>query len=390
MTEVSIKENSPWHGSQNLDSTEQDPNRLHTSHLKGSISSLAAKRRQLFLDTVSSPANFSIGSPSAKMSGSLLSKERTLHGFSLSSIRKNIPKFGNLDSSPSSARLKEINALKLKLSGYLSSSPSSTIQAQTSKDVVSKLTESPVAVHDSSPMKTPIVNKMNNNSSQAEKTLALARNGESPDRTSLHINHNDQPITGATEMASPDNFSSSVSGVMQPQSMSETSENTALASLQADPSLDEIAVARRKDSEEAIVSHRLSTSPVQRLNRELLLSGNDQSTHGVSMQQNWYRKCIGIDSDEWGSPLQSVAFGGYPIEDVNKIKSHFLERISPRSGNTLDLRSLKPLKDLQTEADGVSSIEEVSFGGRKVSSLMPDSTYPNKSTDVSLPKKVIA
>ncbi|XP_056172785.1 LOW QUALITY PROTEIN: uncharacterized protein LOC115663130 [Syzygium oleosum] len=388
VTEVSIKENSPWNGSQNLDSTEQDPNRLHTSHLKGSISSLAAKRRQLFLDTVGSPANFSIGSPSAKMSGSLLSKERTLHGLSLS--WKNIPKFGNLDSSPSSARLKEINALKLKLSGYLSSSPSSTIQAWTSKDVVSKLTESPVAVHDSSPMKTPIVNKMNNNSSQAEKTLALARNGESPDRTSLHINHNDQPITVATEMASPDNFSSSVGGVMQPQSMSETSENTALVSLQADPSLDEIAVARRKDSEEPIVSHRLSTSPVQRLNRELLLSGNDQSTHGVSMQQNWYRKSIGIDSDQWGSPLQSVGSGGYPIEDVNKIKSHFLERISPRSGNTLDLRSLKPLKDLQTEADGVSSTEEVSFGERKVSSLMPDSTYPNKSTDVSLPKKSLS
>ncbi|XP_010048333.2 uncharacterized protein LOC104437134 [Eucalyptus grandis] len=493
VTEATIKENSPWNGSQNLDSTEQDPNRLHTSHLKGSISSLAAKRRQLFLDTVSSPANFPFASPSAKMSGSLLSKERTQHGLSLSSMWKNIPKFGNLDSSPSSTRLKEIKALKLKLSGYLSSSPSSTGQARTSKDVVSKRTETPVAVHDNSPMKTPIINKMNNNFSQAEKTLALARNRESPGRTALHINHNDQPITAKTEMAYPNNFSMSGGGVMQPRSMSESSENTALVSLKAEPPLDEFVVAHRKDNEEPIVSHSLSTSPVQRLNQELLPSGNDQSTHNVSMQQNWYRKSIGIDSDQFESPLQSVASGGYPIEDVNKIKSHFLEKISPRGRNMSDLRrkdeivvahrkdneepivshrlstspvqrlnqellpsgndqsthnvsmqqnwyrksigidsdqigsplksvssggspiedvnkiksqflerisprgrnmsdlwSLKQLKDLQTEADGVNSIEEVSFGERKVSSLMPDSTYPNKSTDVPLPKKSLS
>ncbi|XP_048127085.1 uncharacterized protein LOC115739138 isoform X2 [Rhodamnia argentea] len=385
VTEVSVKENSLWNGSQNLDSTEQDPNRLHTSHLKGSISSLAAKRRQLFLDTVSSPANFSIASASAKISGSLLSKE----GSTLSSFWKNIPKFGNLDSSPST-RLKEIKALKLKLSGYLSTSPSSTIQVHTSKDVVSKLTVSPVAVLDSSPTKTPIINKTNTNLSQAEKTLALARNGQSPARASLHINHNDQPVTVATEMVSLDNFSVSGGGVMQPQSMFESSENTALVSLKTDPSLDETAVARRKDNEEPIVSRRLSTSPVQRLNHELLPSGNDQSTRGFSMQQNVYTKSIGNDSDQFGSPLQSVASGGYPIEDVNKIKSCFLERISPRGGNMLDLQSLKPLKDLQTEADGVRSIDEVSFGGRKVSSVMPDSIYPNKSTDVSLPKKSLS
>ncbi|KAF8015713.1 hypothetical protein BT93_H1286 [Corymbia citriodora subsp. variegata] len=374
MTEVSIKENSPWNGSQNLDSTEQDPNRLHTSHLKGSISSLAAKRRQLFLDTVSSPANISIASPSAKMSGSLLSKERTQHGLSLSSIWKNIPKFGNLDSSPSSTRLKEIKALKLKLSGYLSSSPSSTSHAQTSKDVIGKLTEYPVVVHDSSPMKT------NNNFSQAEKTLALARNGESPGRTALHIIHNDQPITVATEMAYPNNFSTSGSGVMQPRSMSKSSENTALVSLKAEPLLDEIVVAHRKDYEEPIVSRRLSASPVQRLNHESSPSGNDRNTHGVSMQKNWYGKSIGIGSNQFGSPLLSVASGDYPIEDVNKIKFHFLERISPRGGNMSDFRSLKQLQDLQTEADGASSIE-------KVSSLMPDSTYPNKNTDAPLPKK---
>ncbi|KAI4324587.1 hypothetical protein MLD38_030062 [Melastoma candidum] len=152
--EGSLRLNSLLNVSQEL-ANEQDYDR---SQMKGSISSLAAKRRQLFAN-VGTPNKPSIASPLSKSSYSLFEEETARRSASLSSIWKHISRLKSLDSSPTSARKFEASAMTLKLSTP-SLSFSNKNKAPGSLDLHGKPAVSPLKRHllgdDRSGMNTPM------------------------------------------------------------------------------------------------------------------------------------------------------------------------------------------------------------------------------------------
>ncbi|KAI4331551.1 hypothetical protein MLD38_029733 [Melastoma candidum] len=137
--EGSLRRNSLLNVSQEL-ANDQGYDR---SQMKGSISSLAAKRRRLFAN-VSSPSKSSITSPLSKLSDSLFEEETARHSASLSTIWKTISRLKSLDSSPTAARKGEASAMKLKLSTSLSSSNKN--EAPASLDLLRRPAVSPPAL----------------------------------------------------------------------------------------------------------------------------------------------------------------------------------------------------------------------------------------------------
>ncbi|KAJ7960221.1 Dentin sialoprotein [Quillaja saponaria] len=188
------------------------------SPIQGSISSLSAKRKQLF--RISPDSSNRTGTvtvtPSSKQPVSLMFEDYVKHGDKVSSIQKSISKFKIIDPSPCASSLKEgIDRLKCKLLHY---SPESSLF--NSKDYEHKNMDTPLAPIDEQLSSAHLQNeghksliKMDANGTQSPKSIGkLSQNEETVDPRedqvylycmSSDILYRNKHIKSVTEVASP-------------------------------------------------------------------------------------------------------------------------------------------------------------------------------------------
>lgn len=106
-TEKLLKENLPTDGTRNSN-IDQLPGQQPGSPLSDSITSLSAKRKQIYLETTNSSRHLSYVTPSPKQPGYFLRKENIKVGDCMSSIQKSHSKSKNIGSSAHTYALRDV------------------------------------------------------------------------------------------------------------------------------------------------------------------------------------------------------------------------------------------------------------------------------------------
>lgn len=330
-----LKENFP----RNESETIAKSSRMTESPLAGSISSISAKRREIFSHAATSPANFLNLTPLPVRSASSSSKESLKHGLDLSAIQKSISKFRSLDTSPIMPSLKNgIETLKLKISNYLAAnSPQNSAPFDSSIDILSKGVHAPSA-HLESPSDGPksadwksmLVVDSNGipNPHNIKKVPALGQNlqftlaaepGEPHDDLYTSTSYHNKPARGVALMTlSPNKFSS-------PGLMSADFPKRVLPASEVGSPMVNVALHHRKDYGDACVPSELLVSPVKEADQNPSTVEHYQKSVSAELnQQNQFNKFIGFISEENQTSRGMMASVGYLTPKIDKLQSFSL------------------------------------------------------------------
>ncbi|KAK4802942.1 hypothetical protein SAY86_001145 [Trapa natans] len=304
-TEENLKENY----SRNNGNNAANSDKMVESPFAGSISSISAKRREIFSLAHASPANFLNLTPLPAQSARSSSKGSATLGLDLSSIGKSISKYRSVDTDPAMPAIKNgIETLKLKISNYLSAnSPRYTSHTGSSIDASSKGIHAPVAHLESindDPMivdlkRKPIVDSseipsphnMENVHRKNQFTLAM-ESGEPHDDLCASTPLGNKPATDVRALTLRSNeFSLLGLG-------SSNFRESALRASEVGSPLMNLALHQRKDYGDACTTEFL-TSPMQEANQNTPLGDYCQKdVSAVLNQQNHLNEFVGANSEE--------------------------------------------------------------------------------------------
>ncbi|KAF8410894.1 hypothetical protein HHK36_003431 [Tetracentron sinense] len=358
-----IKEKSPENEGCTLD-IGQNSNQHGRTPLAGSVSSLRAKRRQIFLDTADSSRSGWIGTPfSRKQPSSSLNRETMRHGESVSSIKKSISKFNILETSPFAATL-EVglgNSIPAP-SDYLSKPLSfDTSLDENKKDpklkymdvfnaslegnllrVTQRITEQKSKISmDSYEVETPksiIIVR------QADENTGRVENGECGNHISTGMLCSDQPSKLMAALVSPSNFSGSGKQMqlnpLNPQSPTEEASVT----LEPVSSLIEIKIDLKEQRKETSTSNKLICS--SKLERKSASPEYQGILSRALKQQDQYNKLVSLDIRQAGMDLRENATNASHLTPTaDKLGSLLNEKNANSSSPSNEINSIYP-KDI--------------------------------------------
>lgn len=339
----------------------------YRSFLEGSISLLSSEQQQSIVNTPNSAKYMGIVTPSSKLPGFFSSKESIRHGESLSSIQKSISKFKIPEPSPSSSTLKEgIDKLKRRLSNY-SSMPSSfnTVLAGNSKDPQQGHADTPIAHLEEHLCTADVKNEEKNLTnidgdgietpknigklSQNEVILRLAKDGESPNYTSLGLVSKDKNLM--TAVGSPSQFTRSGSKLVQNFSMSENPTEGTLVTSGTDSSSVEITLDYRKDKRVAGMPDNFVSSPVKRLGQDSAASMEYQGSVSRELKQlGQYNKLVS-GSGQDGDSIQHVNGDSHSTLVADKLDSLLSEMRAESDASFLRTNHVKEFSKVERVLD---------------------------------------
>lgn len=306
--------------------------RMTGSPLADSVSSISAKRCEIFSHAATSPANFLNLTPLPARSATSSSKESAKRGLDLSSIRRSISKFRSLDTSPTMPALKNgIETLKLKISNYLSAnSPRYVAHVESSIDVLSKGARAPVAQLDSFGDDLKIVDR---------KCMPVVDSCEIPKPHNIEKVHRQNQITLAVEPGEPhDDIYTCTPGnkptrdvtvmALSPNKFSLMGPASAdflesvLHGYEVGSSLMNLALHQRKDCGDACIPSELLISPMREANQNSSTENYYQKDVSVELnQQNHFNEFNVVNSEGNETSQGTITPDGYLTRNTDKLQS---------------------------------------------------------------------
>ncbi|KAL5798158.1 hypothetical protein ACOSQ2_002978 [Xanthoceras sorbifolium] len=421
-TEESQKANSPKDGTHNSHIDEL-LNQQPGSPLAGSITSLSAKRKQIFQDATNSSRHPLYVTPSPKIHGSILRKESIKLGESMSSIQKSNSKFKIIESSTQASTLRDgIEKSKSRLSQYLSSatSPLNNVLEEISKDFQHQHANAPIKNLEKD------LFDADRKIEEHKDAMNMYGDGSGTPKNFSSLNQNEESrhlakVTGmVTAVASPSQLTRSG---MKAKKHLLTSNNPLEGTSFIFGSDSPILEIKRDQDHKTTNNPYKFISPVKRLDQLLSSSVEYQDNLSVGLkQQDQFKKLVngsGLDDnsaayapsdshltgkvDKFDSlDVEQTMQSSTPLIEINHVKditqvkrvgngeifSPDLQNVSEIVRNfqtpSSDIDSLKyqsgsPYKHLQIKSDSTQDQDKLSEEGTKAYVCVPASPYMQRS-----------
>ncbi|XP_031407340.1 uncharacterized protein LOC116215672 isoform X2 [Punica granatum] len=385
------KENFPGNRILRVDKSD----RMTESPFSGSISSISAKRREIFSYAATSPAKFSNLTALPAQSASSTSKESAKHGLSLSSIQKSISRFRNLDTSPSTSAVKNgIETLKLQISNYLSAnSPHNTARLENSIEVPSEGAHAP---DDAKEVDYKRMFFAGSNGIAGPHNIETFGNLEQNREITLAMEPGEPHVDLYTSISSSNDIAkdvpvmiSSPSKVSWSGPISDKFPNIALRASEVGSSLMNVALDHRKDDGDASVSSELLISPMKETNQKpSMVKFYHGGISAQLNQQHQLNDLTGVNSEENQTSREIFTSAGCSTPSTDKLQL-FSSGLRTEDQENLDLLPVSALKDLPSENNGADIQGTVLAGDDSVvsTSLCPHGRTEESPFEKSPPKK---
>lgn len=351
---------------------DQISDQQHGSPLAGSISSLSAKRQQIFLDSAKTCRQLSYAAPSPRLPGCFSSKENIKSGEIVLSIHKSSSKFKIFEPSPLASALKDgIAKSRDRLSKFLSSatSPFNAVVDENSKDTRCKHVDAPImnlekhlfsidlknghqertTYMDSYGIGTP---KTIGSLSKSEVSTRLAEDEGSLICIPMHNLSKEGATQLMTEVALPSPFTSSQEKVSQHILTQKSTEGTLVIPV-SDSSQLEIQLDHKNDMKTIKAPDKFVSSPVKRLDQNLPSSIEYRGGLSGDLNQQVPRnELVSIVSGQDRIAIGNATSDSHPTALTDKSESLFAERRAQSSSPLHEINHVEDCSQVEGLNDG--------------------------------------
>ncbi|GAV68436.1 hypothetical protein CFOL_v3_11939 [Cephalotus follicularis] len=386
LTEDWLKEKSSMNRRHNS-AVDQIPVHELGSPLAGSISSLSAKRQQIFLENANSSKQSSYVTPSPRQPAVISIMESLKQRSSLSSMKKSNSRITSIMPPSYASSLKDaLEKSKLRLLESLPSKASlydcvmednmKNLQLKKKLDLpITNLEEHLLGANWKDRECQSMINmnvddirttKDVDSVSKNDEILGLSKDGESPDHTSMHILYKEKSSKVIAAVASPAQFTRLGKTVLEHLMISENPKKGTLALSESNSPPLEITLDHSKDEKVTHAPNKFG-SPllVKRLDEKLSMEYQSNCS-GDLKQQGQIKYSFGIASGQDENSIDIFTRDWPSTATAYKLSSMFVERRAQSVFPLVDVNHFKYSTQAKSVDDGESYPPEMQNGSESL------------------------